>query len=83
MSSRRITIEVDEAIGELEVAAVRHAAGDAAHPHTPREQLASQQERGRLSVDRWWRGDDDLTHAVFSQSREQLLERQLVGADAV
>src|SRR5882724_1346172 len=70
-------------IGKLEIAAVRHAAGDAADDDAPCRELACEQERGGLAIDRRRRGDDDLAHAVFADAPEQLFERELVGADAV
>src|SRR6187551_3135184 len=70
-------------IGIFQIPTVRNAAGDAAYGDAARAQLARQEQRGCLAVDRRGRRHDDLAHAVLAQALEQPLERQLVGADAV
>ena len=70
-------------IGELEVAAVRHTAGDARDAYARTAQHLRQVQCSGLAIDAERRGHDHLLDAVAADAIDQRLHRQAVGADAI
>ena len=66
-------------VGVLDVAAHRHAEGEAGDPHPPGLEQAGEVEGGRLPLDVGVGGEDDLLDPL--QAREQAGDGQAVGAD--
>jgi hypothetical protein len=62
-------------IGELEIAAVRHAARDARNRNPNRLELALDQKRGRFAVDARRRREDQLLDALGAHALGELSER--------
>ena len=70
-------------VGVLEVAADRHADGDACHPHAERLQQTRQVERRGLAFHIGVGGEDDLGDVAAGDAGQQSLDRQFVGTDAL
>ena len=69
-------------IGVLEVAADRQTAGQLAHAQAERGEHPDEVGGRRLALEVRIGGDDDLGDGAVLQARQQLLDAQLVGADA-
>ena len=69
-------------VGVLEVAADGQPARDSRHEHAERLQQTREIHRGRFAFDVGIGREDDLVDTVLLDTREQLLDAQLLGADA-
>src|SRR6266542_3145681 len=70
-------------VGVLEVASDREAAGQAGHPDAGGLQQRGHVHRRRVALQVRVRGQDDLDHAVALDAVEELLDAEVLGADAV
>src|SRR5262249_10556669 len=70
-------------VGELEVSAHREALREPGDPDAHRLEEAHEVERGRLALHVRVRGDDDLLDLAVLEADEELLDAELLGADAL
>ena len=75
-----------DGVGELDIAAVRHAAREARHANAERLELLCEKEGRGFAVNRGRRRDEHLLHdgtvLTTAHAQLQLLYWQLVGADS-
>ena len=83
LGGRPCALPTREVVGVLEIAADRDAGGDARDAHAERLQQPRQVDRRRLAFDRRVGGEDHFLDAAGADARQQALDLQVVGPDAL